>query len=411
MFLKPAGFKWVKLEVFAGLVLLYVYLWGISGLFVYKNDLDVFFLPQAKMVLEGKLLSVYSYRYQGENCLCPSAHGPLFLIPLSVAAGAASKLNLLGNIALRRVFILASFAPFSFLMSKAAVDIVEYLLERKLEVWKLVLTWVLFLFSPVLWLGIIVYGHIELTMAVWLGLLAMQLIYKRRSSFGAVLFALAILSRSSMLFIFLTMVSFLWVRNGFLEALKFAALCTAVILLFTAPFLLFDRVNFVYSVALYRGFLPTVPSSTWTFLGKWPQITRFLDGVGPATLSFVIPLTIFYKIKNRLKFIDIFGVVTISALFFPLFIRTSVWPYYFLEAYIFGTIFWLGSKKRPRWGFALPVYFTLLALLSMYNAMLVDKFHLFKPVMAILILGMIVLLCYKTIATQESESVRTGSGR
>ncbi len=402
--------RFVKFEIFAGLFLLYILLWEFSALFVNENDIDVYFLPQAKMVISGKITPIYSYRHQKKDCLCPSAHGPLSLVPLSVAAGIESKFNILENTLLRRIFILAAFVPFSFFMSKAAVDMVAHLLKRDLKFGEQILAWSIFLFSPVLWLGVVVYGHIELALMAWLVVLAMRRIFEGKFESGAVFFALAILSRSSALFIFLTVAAFVWVKFGILRAFKIALICAAVILVVSAPFLLFDPVNFVYSIAFYRHILPIDSSSVWSFFEKWPVFVDFIDGVGPSALSFLFPLIIFSKIKN-LRIADIFAVLTISSLLFPLLIKSEVWPYYFLEAYVFGTIFWLGSKERLKWGFMIPVYFSSLALLSKYNPSLVSKYIFLKPVMAIMILVAMLWLGYLIFAKHRFRGARVPSSR
>jgi hypothetical protein len=41
---------------------------------------------------------------------------------------------------------------------------------------------------------------------------------------------------------------------------------------------------------------------------------------------------------------DIYGLLALTALTLPL-LAKSVWPYYFLDAYVFGSVWWLGQAE------------------------------------------------------------------
>jgi hypothetical protein len=64
---------------------------------------------------------------------------------------------------------------------------------------------------------------------------------------------------------------------------------------------------------------------------------------------------------------DIYGLLALSALTLPL-LTKSVWPYYFIDPYVFGAIWWLGQPGwlitgRRRLGAVLVVVITVLALI------------------------------------------------
>jgi hypothetical protein len=46
---------------------------------------------------------------------------------------------------------------------------------------------------------------------------------------------------------------------------------------------------------------------------------------------------------------DFYGLLALTALTLPL-LAKSVWPYYFLDAYVFGAIWWLGQPSPLAWG-------------------------------------------------------------
>ena len=63
------------------LILLYICLWGASGLFhINPTDFDVFFLPAAKLAAAGHPFEIYRVRYQD---VYPNANGPLSSVPLT----------------------------------------------------------------------------------------------------------------------------------------------------------------------------------------------------------------------------------------------------------------------------------------------------------------------------------------
>jgi hypothetical protein len=61
----------------------------------------------------------------------------------------------------------------------------------------------------------------------------------------------------------------------------------------------------------------------------------------------------------------------LTALTLPLFAK-SVWPYYFLDAYVFGAVWWLGQPNPLAWGrrfmgAAIPLIASVGTLLTEYE--------------------------------------------
>jgi hypothetical protein len=68
---------------------------------------------------------------------------------------------------------------------------------------------------------------------------------------------------------------------------------------------------------------------------------------------------------------DFYGLLALTALALPL-LAKSVWPYYFLDAYVFGAVWWLGQPSpfafgRRLMGAALPLIASLGTLLTEYE--------------------------------------------
>src|SRR5260221_14463326 len=89
--------------------------------------LDAFFLPSARIGLEGHPLLDYSLRYAE---VYPNANGPLSLLPLTAVAALAQHLGWLDNPPLRRMLVQAVFAVFPLLLVWEALHAIERLLAR-----------------------------------------------------------------------------------------------------------------------------------------------------------------------------------------------------------------------------------------------------------------------------------------
>jgi hypothetical protein len=68
---------------------------------------------------------------------------------------------------------------------------------------------------------------------------------------------------------------------------------------------------------------------------------------------------------------DIYGLLALTALTLPL-LAKSVWPYYFLDAYVFGAVWWLGQGDplalgRRLLGAMVPLIATIGTLLTEYE--------------------------------------------
>src|SRR3989442_10047788 len=68
---------------------------------------------------------------------------------------------------------------------------------------------------------------------------------------------------------------------------------------------------------------------------------------------------------------DTYGLLALTALTLPL-LAKSVWPYYFLDAYVFGAVWWLGQAeplvlRRGLVGVTVPLVAVLGTLLTEYE--------------------------------------------
>ncbi len=117
-------------------------------------------------------------------------------------------------------------------------------------------------------------------------------------------------------------------------------------------FLLADPADTIYSLLTHRASLPVGGGSLWQLLVGtpylWiPQRADVLFVLGLAVLLSLIVIVARRDLEPSSR--DIYGLLALTALALPL-LAKSVWPYYFLDAYVFGAVWWLGQPNPLAWG-------------------------------------------------------------
>jgi hypothetical protein len=153
-----------------------------------------------------------------------------------------------------------------------------------------------------------------------------------------------------------------------------AGSATIVVALGVLPFVLADPTDTIYSLLTHRGSLPVNGGSVWQLVVgtpyQWvPQHADvlFVFGLGVLLSLVVIAARTDLEPSSR----DFYGLLALTALTLPL-LAKSVWPYYFLDAYVFGAIWWLGrpgrlALRRGLIAAAVPIIATLGTLLTEYQ--------------------------------------------
>src|SRR5438874_12582653 len=341
----------VKRAATWGLGFIYAAVWAIAGWLWTSplNDLDYFLFPAVRIALSGHPLMVYAARYKE---IIANDNGPLSLVPLTAVAEVASRLGWLDDERLRRMLVLAAFSIFTLVMAREAVGAIERLRGANLVGISRLLAYGVFVASPTLWIGVLGYGHIELPMTLWLVLLAVRRLAGGRPAAAGITFGLAMLTRS-LAALPLIPVGLLLLARGRCRLAAWltgsAALTVAIGLL---PFVLADPKDTIYSLLTHRGSLPVSGGSIWQLVVgtpyEWvPQHADVLFVFGLALLVSLVVILARRDIEASSR--DIYGLLALTALTLPL-LAKSVWPYYFLDAYAFGAIWWLGQTSALAWG-------------------------------------------------------------
>jgi hypothetical protein len=350
----------------------YAVAWAIAGWLWTGplNDLDYFFLPSARIALSGHPLLVYAVRFQ---TIIANDNGPLGLVPLTAVAALASRLGWLDDERLRRMLVLAAFSIFTLLMAREAVAAIDRLRGASVGGRWRVLAYGVFAASPTLWIGVLGYGHIEQPMTLWLVLLGVRRLASGRPTAAGISFGLAMLTRSPAVLLLIPLGLLLLARGRWRAVAGLAGSAALTVALGLLPFVLADPKDTLYSLLTHRGSLPVGGGSIWQLVVgtpyQWiPQHADVLFVLGLAVLATLVVIRARHDLEASSR--DIYGLLALTALALPL-LAKSVWPYYFLDAYVFGAVWWLGQAGpfagRRLIGATVPLIASLGTLLTEYE--------------------------------------------
>jgi hypothetical protein len=334
------------------------------------TDLDLFFFPAVRIALSGHPLLVYAVRYQ---TVIANDNGPLGLVPLTAVAAVASWFGRDDERLLRTV-VLAVFSIFTLLMAREAVTAIDRLRRTNLAGLSRILTYGVFVGSPTLVLGVLGYGHVEQPLTLWLVLVAVRTLAGGRPAAAGVTFGLAILTRTLAALALIPLELLLLARGRWRAVAWSAGSAALVVALGVLPFVLADPTDTIYSLLTHRGSLPVSGGSIWQLVVgtpyQWlPQHADVLFVLGLAVLLSLVVIAARKDLEPSSR--DFYGLLAMTALALPL-LAKSVWPYYFLDAYVFGAVWWLGQADPLALGrrliaAAIPIIATIGTLLTEYE--------------------------------------------
>ena len=351
----------------------YALAWAFLGL-LWRGpltDLDYFFLPAVRIALSGHPLLVYTVRFQA---VIANDNGPLGLVPLTAIVAVTSRLGGPDDERLQRVVILSAFSIFTLLMAREAVAAIDRLRNASLRGLPRVLAYAIFAASPTLLIAVLGYGHVEQPMTLWLVLFAVRSLASGRPTRAGIIFGLALLTRSLAALPLIPLTLLLMVRGRWRAVAWLAGSGGVIVALGLLPFLIADPKDTIYSLLTHRGSLPVSGGSIWRLVVgtpfQWvPQHADVLFVFGLAVVTSLVVIGARKDLEPSSR--DIYGLLALTALALPL-LAKSVWPYYFLDAYVFGAIWWLGQVDplalgRRLLGASVPLIATIGTLLTEYE--------------------------------------------
>ena len=350
----------------------YALAWAILG-WLWRGpltDLDFFFLPAVRIALSGHPLLVYTVRFQ---TVIANDNGPLALVPLTAVGALASWIGWDDSRQLRAL-VLATFSLFTLLMAREAVAGIDRLRGASLAGRSRVLAYAVFVASPTLLIAVLGYGHVEQPMELWLVLFAVRTLASGGTVSAGISFGLALLTRTLAALPLIPLGLLLLARGRWRAVTWLAASAAFIVVLGLLPFVLGDPKDTIYSLVTHRASLPVGGGSIWQLLVGTPYqwIAQRADVFFVLGLAVLLSLTVIAARKDlEPSSPDIYGLMALTALAPPL-LAKSVWPYYFLDAYVFGAVWWLGHAgpvrlRRQLIGAAVPIIAVVGTLLTEYE--------------------------------------------
>ncbi len=321
----------------------YVALWfAVAFLPFPRTDLDIFFWPSAKVALAGHPLMVYSL---GSQAAYPNANGPVALVPLTALGLVVRALGWLDAPDPRRAMALALFSVFVLLMAREGMAAIERIRGHRIEGYPRLLGYATFAMAPPIWQSVAGFGHIEQPIEVWLVLIAVRWMDRNWVLRAGIVFGLAVLSRSSALLLSLPLALASWSRSPAITLRLFAAAAmTGVAGLL--PFYLADKADVTYSLYTYRGGLPVGAGSIWSVTrdGALAPLVQYWDIAAVVAAAVATNLWLATR-RGGFSEARLFAGMTLTSASFVLLAKT-VWPYYFFEVFVLGTIWAAGTWRR-----------------------------------------------------------------
>jgi len=323
----------------------YVALWIGVGLLPFQpTDLDLFFWPSAKIAVHGHPFSVYA---AGGHALYPNANGPVSLLPLSALGVLLNWVGWLDATAARRGIALGVFCLFVLLMAREAVAAIERLRGTPLIPSVQLLVYAILTLSPLVWQSVAGYGHIEQPIEIWLLLVAARWLGESRPLRAGIAFGASILTRSPVVLMSVPLGIAGWRRSRRSALALFfgAGAAGAAIVL---PFLVADPSDVIHSLLTYRGSLKVGAGSVWSLArdSSLETVVQQYDIV--LVVAVVLAMNLWLARGNRLDEGRLFAGMALTSAAFAMLAKT-VWPYYFLELYILGSV-WAFGTWQPQEG-------------------------------------------------------------
>jgi hypothetical protein len=186
---------------------------------------------------------------------------------------------------------------------------------------------------------------------------------------------LAVLTRSNAVLYLLVLVLVLAGRRNWRAAMVLGGAAVTTVVLGLLPFLLADRADVIFSLVTFHGALPVSGGSLWALAigSPYEALGQHADTLFVLAAAAVIGIVVVLARGDLMPSTgDVYGLLALAGLAFPLFIKT-VWPYYFLDSYIFIAVWWLGSgparmTARGWLGLLLPAYFVAGTVLAEYGS-------------------------------------------
>jgi hypothetical protein len=342
------------------------------------SDLTNFYLPSADQILHGHLFGIYNI-HPADGF--PNDEPPISIFLVAPLLALARAVCFAASPGEQITFIATPFLIFVPALGYATIVALRRLFPEIPETQRF-LSYLLILFSPLIWEIFTTWYHVEQPLMLVLLVAAILAFQTHREELGGLLAGLALLTRTTALFPLLGFVALLLIGREWRGLLRFGGVAAMVTGLGLAPFFLFDRRNALYSLVTWRGGSPIGGNSIWSiFLYQGTATTSHLRysldhlvrRLDTPTIALFIVVAAFLAVR-RLRASaygpEAWAVLTVGALALPLLTKRN-WPYYYLEPFVLLLIWEFATmhNRRPglwRWPVLTFGYVSVAATLSQF---------------------------------------------
>ena len=344
------------------------------------SDLTNFFLKSADYILRGQPFQMYAVR---ADLTYPNYNPPLSIFLMAPLLGLARALGFAGNYGEQITFVTLPFIVLVPILGYLCLRVMDHLYPGAPEAQRL-LVYGLVTLSPLTWQTYSIWYHVEQPLMLCLLIGAVLMLQRQRPELAGLLAGLAFLTRTTALIPLIALGLLLLLTRAWRTLAAFGGVSALVAALGLAPFFLFDRADAMYTFVSWRSGAQIGSDSIWALFaytgspdGTLNHVRYLLDAVAKrldmySVILVVVVVTWLAVRRLRLTALDedAWALVALGALATPM-LSKQVWPYYYLEPFIFIVIWEFSTMRDRRSGLwrwpALSVAFLLVAgTLSQY---------------------------------------------
>jgi hypothetical protein len=320
------------------------------------SDLTNFFLKSADYILHGQVWQMYAVR---ADLTYPNYNPPLSIFLMAPLLGLARTLGFAANYGELITFVTLPFIVLVPLLGYLCLRVMDRIYPGAPEAQRL-LVYALVTLSPLTWQTYSIWYHVEQPLMLCLLIGAVLLLQRQRPELAGLLAGLAFLTRTTALIPLIALGLLLLLTRAWRQLAAFGGISALVAALGLAPFFLFDRANAMYTFVSWRGHAQIGSDSIWTLFaytgspdGTLNHLRYLLNGAAERLDMYSVILlvaVVTWLAARRLRLTvrdeDAWALVALSTLATPM-LSKQVWPYYYLEPFIF-IVAWEFSTLRDR---------------------------------------------------------------
>ena len=340
------------------------------------SDLTNFFLKSADYILRGDPWHMYAVRALGGY---PNYNPPLTMFLLAPLLGLARMFGFAANYGEQITFVTLPFIFLVPVMGALGLRVMRALYPEAPETLRLLL-YAFITLSPLTWQSYSIWYHVEQPLMLCLMLASVLALQARREGLAGLLAGLAFLSRTTALIPLIALGLLLLLTREWRPLLKFGGVSALIAGLGFAPFFLFDAADAKYTFISWRGGAPIGSDSIWTifaYTGTSSHIRELINAgakrLDMYTVMLVVAVAAYFAVRRlrlTLYMRDVWALLAIAMLATPM-LSKQVWPYYYLEPFVFIVVWELSTLQDRvagvwRWPVLSIAFSVVAATLSQY---------------------------------------------